>query len=308
MPYKTRKVKGKGTCVYKKDSGKKVGCTTGPIKKYLAALHMNEVIREEIEDFEWIKDQNPLDEVFSGYIFIDNDIDDDSMVEIQKALIKYGYYWMTETEGHGQVFIPRDEYFLRMHAISTDTNIPKEMGYYSHNEESDDGINYYEKDKNEAKSENRYFKASDIQRLINNNITESEEFDWIKQSEPPKRIESGSHSSGEWDVIRKYFKDNRWSFKYKGWEIYLTPHSGTVEWSHPQIVQTLYYATPYWDGRSEVPIDFTTWFGEEEVYEGVGLVEIPKFEYEWELLDWMDTQYFDLVHQQIMEHAGPLPE
>ena len=42
MPYKTKKVKGKGTCVYKKDGGKKVGCTTGPVQKYLAALHVHE--------------------------------------------------------------------------------------------------------------------------------------------------------------------------------------------------------------------------------------------------------------------------
>ena len=34
MPYKY-----KGKCVYKKDTGKKVGCTKGSVKKYLAALH-----------------------------------------------------------------------------------------------------------------------------------------------------------------------------------------------------------------------------------------------------------------------------
>lgn len=36
MPYKV-----KGNCVYKKDSGAKVGCTTGSVDKYLAALHAN---------------------------------------------------------------------------------------------------------------------------------------------------------------------------------------------------------------------------------------------------------------------------
>jgi len=59
MPYKT-----KGKCVYKKDTGKKVGCTKGSVKKYLAALHVHanesqdqeltkedleEMIREELE-------------------------------------------------------------------------------------------------------------------------------------------------------------------------------------------------------------------------------------------------------------------
>ncbi len=36
MPYTS-----KGKCVYKKDTGKKVGCTQGPVKDYLAALHAN---------------------------------------------------------------------------------------------------------------------------------------------------------------------------------------------------------------------------------------------------------------------------
>jgi hypothetical protein len=36
MPYKV-----KGKCIYKKDTGKKVGCTKGPVSKYLAALHAN---------------------------------------------------------------------------------------------------------------------------------------------------------------------------------------------------------------------------------------------------------------------------
>lgn len=43
MPYTARKV-GDQYCVYKKDSGEKVGCTDGnkeSLRKYLAALHLN---------------------------------------------------------------------------------------------------------------------------------------------------------------------------------------------------------------------------------------------------------------------------
>jgi hypothetical protein len=36
MPYEV-----KGKCVYRKDTGKKVGCTKGSVEKYLAALHAN---------------------------------------------------------------------------------------------------------------------------------------------------------------------------------------------------------------------------------------------------------------------------
>lgn len=43
MPYKYKK-EGSQYCVYKKDSGEKVGCTDGnkeALNKYLAALHIN---------------------------------------------------------------------------------------------------------------------------------------------------------------------------------------------------------------------------------------------------------------------------
>ena len=48
MPYKTKRLKNK-TCVYKKDSNKRVGCTRGPIKKYMAALHAN--VTESMANF-----------------------------------------------------------------------------------------------------------------------------------------------------------------------------------------------------------------------------------------------------------------
>jgi hypothetical protein len=41
MPYEAR-----GKCVYKKDTGKKVGCTKGSVQKYLAALHANESVNK----------------------------------------------------------------------------------------------------------------------------------------------------------------------------------------------------------------------------------------------------------------------
>jgi len=36
MPYTIR-----GKCIYKKDTGEKVGCTKGSVKRYMAALHAN---------------------------------------------------------------------------------------------------------------------------------------------------------------------------------------------------------------------------------------------------------------------------
>lgn len=60
MPYFTKKGIGKDkgkTCVYKKSSKEKVGCTAGPVKKYLAALYANEGLKES--DLSWIKDIEP---------------------------------------------------------------------------------------------------------------------------------------------------------------------------------------------------------------------------------------------------------
>lgn len=56
MPYFTKKGTGKDkgkTCVYKKEGKTKVGCTAGPVEKYLAALHLNE---SDDNGLDWIKD------------------------------------------------------------------------------------------------------------------------------------------------------------------------------------------------------------------------------------------------------------
>ena len=64
MPYTHKKV-GDQYCVYKKDTGKEVGCTDGnkeALRKYLAALHINdsrvslrEFIRKEVQKIIKIK-------------------------------------------------------------------------------------------------------------------------------------------------------------------------------------------------------------------------------------------------------------
>ena len=81
MPYKTKKYKGK-TCVYKKDTGKKVGCTKGPKKKYLAALHAAENKKtkklKEAASMEEIVNQEPTEYIstnlrYHGLVQINKD-------------------------------------------------------------------------------------------------------------------------------------------------------------------------------------------------------------------------------------------
>lgn len=59
MPYSV-----KGKCVYKKDTGKKVGCTKGSVKDYLSALYSN--VDEDIDASEAYGDKNSLETLFSG--------------------------------------------------------------------------------------------------------------------------------------------------------------------------------------------------------------------------------------------------
>ena len=64
MPYKTRKV-GNKYCVYKKDGGKKVGCTDGTkeaLRKYLAALHIAEdEVEVKMESFKFFFESKDAD-------------------------------------------------------------------------------------------------------------------------------------------------------------------------------------------------------------------------------------------------------
>ena len=46
MPYVV-----KDKCVYRKDTGKRVGCTKGSVKAYLKALHANAEDEEVIDSF-----------------------------------------------------------------------------------------------------------------------------------------------------------------------------------------------------------------------------------------------------------------
>ena len=55
MPYKV-----KGQCVYKKDTGKKVGCTKGDVDKYLAALHANVDESSQINKLDVVKMDIPF--------------------------------------------------------------------------------------------------------------------------------------------------------------------------------------------------------------------------------------------------------
>jgi hypothetical protein len=90
MPYKV-----KGKCVYKKDTGKKVGCTKGSVKKYLAALHAN--VKDLNENWPYDNRDEEYDSpeykriIYKGY-----------KIEIEKVKEEdksYWDLWVTTPEG-----------------------------------------------------------------------------------------------------------------------------------------------------------------------------------------------------------------
>lgn len=66
MPYSIR-----GKCIYKKDTGKKVGCTKGSVKRYLSALHAN------VSDAKKNEIRTKLKEVLKKLITSNSTIDED---------------------------------------------------------------------------------------------------------------------------------------------------------------------------------------------------------------------------------------
>jgi hypothetical protein len=79
MPYKI-----KGKCIYKKDTDKKVGCTTGSVKKYMKALHAN--VKESLDEIPAGPEEEPSegDMVGEHYRF-DQIVEEEGM---QKAIYK----------------------------------------------------------------------------------------------------------------------------------------------------------------------------------------------------------------------------
>jgi len=112
MPYSTRKVNGK-YCVYKKDGGKKVGCTKGTEtakKKYLAALHANADEEEPKKTFKEYFEENYADGKVKGKsrpgrVKKAGASCKGSVTELRKKAKKYGgekgkmYHWCANMKG-----------------------------------------------------------------------------------------------------------------------------------------------------------------------------------------------------------------
>ena len=230
MPYTTRKGTGKDkgkTCVHKKSSKKKVGCTSGPIEKYLTALRM-----AESDDMDWIHSAgqnkiltiNKLKELFKK-----NNIDVDWDIEYDRTEDGHGEY----NEYFGKFYYDRENpisynesYFIELYE--------KENGHlffqlYRYDEEDDKYYRdeVYSQIETSSKNPEKFWRTVGWLVLyqmgkinpvrngetkeetfdVENTIEESNELDWMKG---PPSFRFGEISRD----LRNYFS--------KGDKVYLT--------------------------------------------------------------------------------------
>ena len=226
MPYTTRKGTGKDkgkTCVHKKSSKKKVGCTSGPIEKYLTALRM-----AESDDMDWIRNTgqnkiltiNKLKELFK-----ENNIDVDWDIEYDRGEDGHGEY----NEYFGKFYYDRENpisynesYFIELYE--------KENGHlffqlYRYDEEDDKYYRdeVYSQIETSSKNPEKFWRTVGWLVLyqmgkitgghgeetfdVENTIEESNELDWMKG---PPSFRFGEISRD----LRNYFS--------KGDKVYLT--------------------------------------------------------------------------------------
>jgi len=124
------------------------------------------------------------------------------------------------------------------------------------------------------------------------------EFDWIRDVQTKKLIDKQPYRSSEYNLVDEFFKKG--TQFYEGWEITWDSWQGIVEWRNEQIPDMFYLATPYWDGADNVPVNYDYNYGDD--YGILGFIDIPEFEYEEDLNNWLEHVYFEGVYKMITEH------
>ena len=131
--------------------------------------------------------------------------------------------------------------------------------------------------------------------FIDDELNESSDFGWIEDTNP-KELES------PYDFILEYFTKNT-NNTYKGYEYGLDNFTGTVKWvpTKEGVLDFYIYATPFWAEAYSLPIDFVDADGNLETRDDI---EVPKFKYEMELVDWLENEYPKIVYKQIEEFSS----
>ncbi len=133
-------------------------------------------------------------------------------------------------------------------------------------------------------------------------------FKWIRDIQTKTLINKQPYRNSEYIIVGEFF--NKKNIDYKGWVITWDSFQGIVEWRSENVPDMLYLATPYWDGADNVPINYDYNYGDD--YGMVDFLDIPEFQYEEDLINWLENNYFEGVYKKISRHNtqwfGPLAE
>ena len=144
-------------------------------------------------------------------------------------------------------------------------------------------------------------------------------FDLIKYSDYP------INPTIIYEVIQEYFTEVKQRpggrIYYKEFSIYYEKFEGVVVWNDGNYVDShgggtsfQFYATPFWDGLSIIPINLTDVYvdnidgdepmsiideiGEENYYDYID-IDYKKFDSLDKLIKWLETDYLELTYNQI---------
>jgi len=151
---------------------------------------------------------------------------------------------------------------------------------------------------------------SEIDRIIklgSNKLTESisqDPFQWIRDVDTKTLIDKQPYRSAEYDIVGEYFKKEK--LVYKGWSVIWDGFQGVVEWRNQDVPHLFIFATPYWDGADNIPVNYDENYGDD--YGHLGFISIPEFEYKEDLINWLENDYFKAVYKLIIDYTGPLAE
>jgi hypothetical protein len=133
---------------------------------------------------------------------------------------------------------------------------------------------------------------------------EDSPFKWIKDTNPTPIISNNDDYNSHYKIVLDYFNQNP-ILHYGGWKYAIDSHTGSVEWWKDGENDFIFWATPFWDGGSSLPIDYQADMGD---YDTVNNIDLPEFHYKEELIEWLQITYPQIVHEEIKKYTGPLAE
>lgn len=121
----------------------------------------------------------------------------------------------------------------------------------------------------------------------------------VKTKTPIKKYPITKYQ-GHFNIVIDHFNSISNELKYGDWKYSMDGHSGSILWSSPTVTDFVFYATPYWEGVSnELPIDYQGDMGDYDTLENITL---PKFDFEEDLINWLNSEYPKLVVDTLNKH------